>query len=93
MSTPAGAATPSYAKKAGPHHGMMLMRGLETLRGPEAPAVSGRFGRIFPKSNYNPEDDAIHALAQTMQEMNTPDNDNPEVAIASHSWGSLSTTI
>ncbi len=81
MSTPISGPGTSYAKKAGPHHGMMLMRGLETLKGPEAPATSGRFGRIFRKSNYNPTDDAIHALAQTMLEANTPDNDNPEVPI------------
>lgn len=81
MSSSGIASTVNYAKKAGPHHGMVLMRGLETFQGPEAPATSGRFGRILPRSKYNPSDDAIHALAQTMEEPDTPENDNPEVAI------------
>ncbi len=81
MSSSGIAATANYAKKAGPHHGMILMRGLETFKGPEAPLVSGRFGRIFPRSSYSPTDDAIHVLAQTMEEANTPDNDNPEIPI------------
>jgi hypothetical protein len=81
MSTSGIAPTTHYSKRAGPHHGMMMMRGLETFKGTEAPIGVGRFGRIFPRSNYNPTDDAIHALAQTMQEENTPDNDNPEVPI------------
>ncbi|HTU43939.1 MAG TPA: heme peroxidase family protein [Bryobacteraceae bacterium] len=76
-----GSGAPSYAKKAGPHHGMAPMRGIEQFTGVKAPVGAGRFGRIFPRSSYNPTDDAIHALAQTMEETNTPDNDNPEIPI------------
>lgn len=48
---------------------------------PSASPQPGRFGRIFPRSHYNPTKQAIHDLAETMREPNNPSGDNPEIPI------------
>jgi photosystem II stability/assembly factor-like uncharacterized protein len=49
--------------------------------GPGGPLQPGRFGRIFARSNYSPPPAAIHNLAESMREPNTPDGDNPNVPL------------
>ncbi len=85
---------PQHTEMLGARHGQQLMRGLDRFAGlpfalspgmaEPAPrtATSGRFGRIFDPSNYNPTDAAVHELAQTMIEPDdTSAGDNPSLPI------------